>query len=504
MKNIYPRPFENDDKESLKKRLETRSKDSAEMLSYWNKTAALIGGLEKVREQPKIFLPQFPREAQEQWDFRISVSKLTNIYHDNLETLSAKPFEEEIKLVEGENKTIPDAITDFIEDVDGRGNNITVFSSESFFNAINSTHHWILVDFPTLEPGVTRTLAQDKEMGIKPFWSQVLAENVFEVKTESVNGSERLKYVRIFEPEANDHGQRFTEYEILDGAKTPSLTVYEKDKDGFYSIIKQITLTIDQIPLVPIITGRRDGERWLFKPPLRDAVELQITLFQQESNLEHAKVMTAFPMLSANGVKPMLGPDKKPLPLNLGPSTVLYAPIDGAGNVGSWAYVEPSASSLTFLQNDIKATKDDLRELGKQPLTAQSGNLTVITTAYAAGKSRSAVGAWGLMLKDALENALVLTAKWLKISKEQYDPQVSVYDGYDDFSDEIADVTALSTARAAKDISQETYWEELKRRGILSAEFDAETEAERLLNELPGDDDMPDDDADKDSLNPQE
>ena len=36
-------------------------------------------------------------------------------------------------------------------------------------------------------------------------------------------------------------------------------------------------------------------------------------------------------------------------------------------------------------------------------------------------------------------------------------------------------------------ISQETYWHELKRRGVLSPEFDVETEQQRLLDELPGD-----------------
>ena len=95
----------------------------------------------------------------------------------------------------------------------------------------------------------------------------------------------------------------------------------------------------------------------------------------------------------------------QPKPLSVGPAKVLYAPPDGAGNSGSWAYVEPSAQSLTFLAGDIKETKQDLRELGRQPLTA-TANVTVINSAMAASKAKSAVGAWAIGLKDALENAM--------------------------------------------------------------------------------------------------
>jgi len=489
-----PAAFDNASRAENSERLKKRSEDSAGMLTHWEKSAAIIGGIESVKKQASIFLPKFPQEAVKNYDFRVSVSKLTNIYHDNLETLASKPFEQEITLPPGENKELPEEIEEFKEDVDGKGNNLTVFSSETFFNAINSTHDWILVDYPKVAPGSIRSRADQKAANIRPFWSHVLAENVFEVRTIVVNGNERLSYIRIHEPAANGVKERFTEYTQEKITDAPTQNVWELADDGLFNLIEENQLTIDEIPMVPIICARRDGDRWFFKPALRDALELQITLFRQESNLEFAKTMTAFPMLSASGVKPEKDASGKPLPLTIGPQTILYAPADGAGNVGSWSYVEPSASSLTFLQSDIEKTKNDLRELGKQPLTAQSGNLTVITTAYAAGKSKTAVAAWGLKLKDGLENALVLTCKWFNIAKETYDPEVTVYEGYDDFSDEQADSATLTSARANGDLSRETYWEELQRRGVLSAEFDPEQEAERLMKELPGDgeDDLPD------------
>jgi hypothetical protein len=124
-------------------------------------------------------------------------------------------------------------------------------------------------------------------------------------------------------------------------------------------------------------------------------------------------------------------------------------------------------------------------------LTAQSGNLTVITTAVAAGKSRSAVGAWALKLKDAIENALLITAMWLNMPKDQYDPQAHVFDEFDDFSeDRQSDLTALKGMRNDGDLSQRTYWKEMQRRNVLSPDFEADDEEKALLGETPTNDDI--------------
>lgn len=97
----------------------------------------------------------------------------------------------------------------------------------------------------------------------------------------------------------------------------------------------------------------------------------------------------------------------------VGPKSVLFAPPAGDGTHGEWDFIEPSAASLTFLAKDVEATEKQLRELGRQPLTAQTGNLTVVTTDFAAQKGNSAIQAWCLNLKDALEEALRLTCLWL-------------------------------------------------------------------------------------------
>jgi hypothetical protein len=237
------------------------------------------------------------------------------------------------------------------------------------------------------------------------------------------------------------------------------------------------------IPVVPFTTGRRDGRTYRYFPALTDAADLQVELYQSESGLKFARVLTAYPMLAGNGVKAQTNADGTVKRVVVGPNKVLYGGVDAAGNAGSWGYIEPGSESLKFLQTDIDNTIKEMRELGRVPLSATSGNLTVVSTSVSANKSRSAVKAWAYSLKDALENAMVLTAKWMD---SDYEPLVSVFTEFDDFISG-KDYEVLIQMRAAGDISQLTLWEENKRRGLLSAEFDAEQEIARLLGETPVD-----------------
>lgn len=248
-------------------------------------------------------------------------------------------------------------------------------------------------------------------------------------------------------------------------------------------------MSIGFIPVVPFITGRRDGNRFKFYPVMKDAANLQIKLYQNESALEYIKVLACYPMLATDGIKPKLAADGKPDKIAVGPGRVLYGCELKNGGGGTWKYVEPNANSLEFLKKDIDKTKTDLRELGRQPLTALSSQLTTVTTSIAAGKAKSAVTTWALALKDTLENALYITMLWDKKEiPDNKQPEVYVYTGFDNVLEDGSDLEELGKARERHDISQETYWEELKRRKILSAEFTAERERERLLEDIPTDD----------------
>lgn len=468
-----------------------RSKDSAAMLPYWNLVDDIVKGKDTIIAGGAKYLPKFGNELQADYDIRLSLAQFTNVYRDIVENLACKPFEKAVTLPEGDdNSAVPSQIKDFIEDVDGSGNDITEFASQNFFNAINYSVDWIFIDYPDIEATGVRTIAEETALGIRPFWTHVLGLNVLEAKSSMINGKEEWSVIRIFEPGEDTNRVRkmwrdangcYFEIwkEVLDKTRSKKSFVIEKSGN----------ISIGMIPMVMCYTGRRDGKRYYFYPPMRDAADMQIELYQQESGNKFIRTIAAYPMVAGQGVTPEKGADKKPLPIGIGPMRAIYAPPDGNGVSGRWEFMSPDASLLTYLDTSAEKTTNKLRELGRQPLTAQSGNLTVITTAVAAGKAKSAVGAWAVSEKNALEQALYITSLWFNI-KGYDNPVVDVYLDFDDFSDTAEDKSTLNTMRKNGDLSRQTYWMEMKRRGTLSDDFNAEKEDELLLKELPGEEEL--------------
>lgn len=499
----------------------TPSGDYRAMQDYWTTVSDILGGVKAMRRAGKKYLPQFPNESAGNYKHRLRNSKFTNIFRDITENLASKPFTKEVSLA---NDKVPERIKRIVEDVDRAGNHLHVFASEVFQAGIQKAIDWILVDHTRLPAGAT--LADERAMGSRPFWVRIPAENMLAVYSDMIDGSEQFVYARIDETYTKRDGLDEVEVPcvrvlVRDGKTDPVTrrTVYGPARFEVWEQVvqaaapgraKSVTwvkvdegpISIGVIPLVPFYTGRRTLGTWRIAPPMEDIADLQIEHYQQETNLKSAKELTAFPMFTGNGIEPPLDKDGKQMVLPLGPSTVLYAPMNQDGKHGQWGILEISAVSLQFLQSQVESIEKNMRELGRQPLSAGSTGITQVAAAFASQKASSAVQAWTYALKDALEKAMRFTVQWLG---EKYEPTVYVNS---DFAIEIGSDKApdvLLSMYEKKAISTATLRDEMKRRSILSPEFDNDEEDKRLENELPGDDDeadvtasMPPDDAGED------
>ena len=229
---------------------------------------------------------------------------------------------------------------------------------------------------------------------------------------------------------------------------------------------------------------------------------MQIELYQEENALKHVKSLTAFPMLSATGVDPEHGSDGAPADMVVSPGQILYG-----GDNGSFDFIEPGSQSLVFLKDSIGEFIREMREIGRQPLTANSGNLTVVTTAFAAQKGNSALQTWAGILGLAIEDMLKVAAKWMKIQ----DPVIKV-DVFDDFDSGFGnDKSFESILDMAKEgmISVDAAIDEAIRRNILSPNYDRSgdllkiaEDAYREMRDEMGEE--PEDDSENESEDPQE
>lgn len=468
-----------------------KSADYIAMQAYWEKVSAFIEGADAVKKAGEKYLPKLSEETAEDYKYRLKMARFTNIYRDIVENLAAKPFTKEVSLA---NADTPQFFKDIIEDIDGSGTHLNVFSNNVFFEGINSGITWIMVDYPTMPAGTT--LADERAKGVRPYWVQINAKDLFWVESAVINGREQIVYAKIHEPRTgrDEKGQETTieRVRLLIRDKLPNgyaparFEIWEKNPD--WQKVDEGYISIGVIPLVPFYTGRRKGSSWQVIPPMSSVADAQLEHYQEETNYKFTRQMCAFPMLVGEGIDPPLDENNQPKKLSVGPRMVLFAPPydNGTGGLshGTWKSLEPQTSSLQILSGEVDKIEQKMRELGRQPLTSGSTGLTQVAAAFASQKAASAVQAWAFILKDALENCFTLTALWLN---QTFEPAVYVNS---DFAIEIGEdkqPDILLSMQKDGLISRDTLWSEMKRRNILSPEFDASVENQKLLEEIPDD-----------------
>lgn len=488
-----------------------RAADMASMAKFWNLVSTLEGGVAAMRRAGQKYLPRYEQEDRAAYSRRLENARMTNVFMDIVENLVSKPYSKPVKIADD----MTEELKEFTRDVSAKDDTIHVFSSNVFHQAVLDGISFILVDYTKkseADRNRVMTVAEEKESGSRSYWVHYEAQDVMAAHSMHVKGKEQFYEVRLFEQVVMPQSD-FTE-KIVDQIRVfkrkklgendlgePYWEIWRKKEntqsgDGieWERVEGPTELGLDYIPFVPVVFGRRKGKSWRIRPPLRDAAHLQVELYQQENGLKNVRELTAFPMLAGNGVQADTQEDSNPTTLVVGPGRVLYGGGSGDGGAGgNWTYVEPGGESLQFLRDDIKDTIKELRELGKQPLTAQSGNLTRITTAVAAQKGNTAIQAWIAVLNAALDRCLEITADWEDIA----DPKagVEIYDGFDlaaiddDSFSHVMDM-AVPERGARPLISRDAAIYEAKRRDILSSTYDGVADLDRIDDPLPEDGDL--------------
>lgn len=478
------------------------------MAPYWRIVDDIMGGAPTMRAAKEAYLPRFEKESQTEYDQRVATAPFTPLYADAFRNLASKPFSQQVKLEQ-------DASDDFRaieDDVDMAGNHLHVFARDVFGAGINYGVDWILVDKDQAPAAVSR--ADEARAKVRPYWVRIPAKRMLASYQDMVDGQLVTVHARIDETVRRRDGWgevTVRRVRVLDREPIPdeadniigyaraTFQVWEQqDKPAgpaqpagkTWELVEAGEIAIGEIALIPFVTGEHDAGSWKVRPPLRDLAHMQITEFQMESNRNRVQTMTAFPVNVIQGVKAPEREEDREIPM--GPRTVLwFEPIGDSGSYGDFRREEPSGAAGTMLREDLLEFRKEMREAGMQPLTPQSGNLTATATAVAEAKAHSAVEMWALALKDALEQAFVYTAKWLDIDPDQA-PRVIVHTDFSIGQQSTEEMAIIKDLHQDALISGEQRIEEAVRRNILGPTYDRNADQERILREVPGDDDLRD------------
>ncbi len=485
----------------------TESSDYEAMKHDWELIRDIRAGARVVKDGGQSYLPKYEKESQASYDRRLAYTPWRPLFVDALLNICSKPFTKKVSVNGDAPDDIQGKIVDektkrreggFIDDVDGQGNHLHVFARDTFVNGVANGLGAILVDFPSMVPGLT--LADEKASGARPYWVQIPVINIIALYFRVVSGRLVIEHMRIRECVIERDGfdevkkNRVRVFE-LDESDKPQWALWEEstaEGKTSWMLIGSGPITLPEIPVALFFTGERSGN-YRVKPPMIDMAVMQLEIYRALSRKDEVFTYAGSPMLKAQGMNPpaptqVVNSDgsvtERPASqIEVGPKIVLFAPPVMDGVQSDWGFIQPDAANMKVICDDIEYTIKEFNHLALQPTLPETGNITATGAAIDAAKSHSAVEAWANGLADTLNQALKFTLQWMNSA------DTVTVNVHTDFG---VDVTGVEEAKVLGDaqkrgvVSGKTEREELSRRGILGPSFAEDEEEERLATEQEG------------------
>lgn len=452
-----------------------RSKEVEALAQDWPMLDALMAGTRAMREQSTGLLPKMAREQAADYAYRLGVSTLWPAYRRTVSVMSGKPFSQPVTL------DIPARLAPLADDIDMQGCNLHVFLAEMFTEALAFGLAGILIDYPSVPVGQTRTVAQVEAQGLRPYWVRVRHNQILGWRTSTRNGKTVLDQLRLLETYDEPDGPYGVETREQVRVLTP----------GAWEIWRQAgaqkqewvlhdsgATTLDYVPFVPLY-----GRRVAFMqgvPPLIDLAFLNVKHWQSQSRQDNIVDVARVPFLTVIGADTQYDDAGNALPLEIvaGVSSATVLPRDS-----DMKFVEHSGSSIEAGADALTAMRDQMIETGAELLVRrQSGAVTATEAGNDAEANKSDLQRIAESFEDAADQALWITADYLRLPEGG---TVKLFDDYGAATLSDASAQLIVTLQQGGLLSKETAIGELKRRGVLAETVDAVAEADRVAADGP-------------------
>jgi hypothetical protein len=457
------------------------------MAPRWAMIESLLGGTEAMRQAGEVYLPRHAREGAANYDERRTKSVLYNMFDLTVGLLADKPFTEHVTL----SDDMPAALQEYALDIDLKGSDLTRFLHEVFREGLAKGFTHILVDAPASSvPVAERTLADDRQEGIRPYLVHVKPEQVIFAESQRINGEEVYTHVRFRHSEVRRVGysEVVTQYiRVLDRVTDPDGTVlvysvwlYQpdagKDKGKWVPDAKKGgVLLIDRIPLVTFYAAKQDT--LLCKPPLMDLAYMNVEHFQSYSDQQNILTVTRFPLLAASGISEYDNND-----LVIGPRNLLLA----EDPTSRFYYVEHSGAAIAAGEKALADLEDKMAAYGGTLLQKRPDRETAAARSAAEEVFTSPIQRMVYALRDTLAVAfyIMMDMDGEPLGIENLTQGINIKDDFGDDGATAVDLQTLQVAISEGAISRKGFLQALIRMRILPDDFDIEQDQADLMSEL--------------------
>lgn len=479
----------------------------AKMEAALARAQALLEGTDAMRAAGEKFLPKFPGEYRDTYDFRLKSAVLNNFYDAIAGLMVGMVFE---KTLTQDKCTLP---AEFLANVDNKGRDLNTFAADLCKALLTKGRPHVLIDHPK-KPEEAVTAADDAALGLRPYFVLMEPGAVLSAYADNESGAEVLENFRWREwgSEPDDDGYGLVQIERIRVMKRTdegvAFEVWERQRQSDQFVLRDEGVlhrggTEGQpMTAIPIVTLYSDRQSFMVaKPTLDDIAHKNIEHWQSSADQRHILTVTRFPILYQIGTK-------NPVAL-IGPYSMLhtetpateakigYAEAEGKGTEHGWkdlARIVAEAEAMTVRIVTSDGAKSDSGE--KADVSKESSKLQKIAAELDRG------------LAEALKHA----ARWYGL-EDKAAGTVTTHKEFGVTADDTKAIDQLRAMRDAGDLSQATYWKEIDERGLFKTTINFKAEAaliedekernmERALAIGGGADPNADPDADEDTDEP--
>lgn len=444
----------------------TQSAEAAKLNEDCALIAALLGGTKTMRAAGKKYLPQWPGEDSESYTLRLVVATLFPAYARTIDVLSAKPFSKPVTL--GED--VPERLKPWLQNVDLSGRDLHSFLSEITQEAMGYGFAGILVDFP--KAGNLVTKADEQAAGVRPYFVQVHVQNVLgwlPKNATSLNGLTQLRLLEsVSEPNGEFDTKEIEQVRVLGRGTWQTWRQRETGSKKEWALYDEGVTTLETIPFVPVY-GKRLGYMQA-TPPLLELAYANVEHWQSKSDQQNILHVARVPILFAK----MLGEGA----ITVGAGSAVKAESPD----GDLKFVEHGGKAIEAGRLSILDLEDRMRQAGAELLVIKPGNVTESQTLADNEQGACALQKIAGNVEDAGDQALQFMAEWVG---EAEGGHITIFKDFGAASLAEASAELLFKGASTGLLSAESYFNELKRRGILSPDLDWETEQERIMSAAP-------------------
>lgn len=448
-----------------------------------------LGGTATMREAGEAYLPKWEMEEPATYRKRLDSAVFYGATGLTVDALVGLVFRTEPTLA----SDLPPEVLADAENVDLTGRHFAVFAKDLFRDAWDGLA-CVVVDMQ--QPGEVATRAQERAVGLRPYWVGVKMQDILRAPSVTINSNEtlgRFAYTESVTVPSGEYGEakerRIREYVLRDitGERYVEYTVKAMRKDDKgredWTIIEGPEVLrvggegsergkpLDEIPVSVCYTGRTGF--YAAEPPLMDLVYENIDHYQQRSEHRKAWQYARVPVL----IFPGMDPEDLVIAADRGVTT---PSVDAKPY-----YLKADADGLEGSKAELLDSERRMANLGAQMLfRPERSNETATARRIESAQSTSRLATAARALQDCLEEATRLTAKWRRVDlpERTNGRWVTVNQDFDAYEMDAQTIQALNKAVESGNLRLETFLTGLRDGVPVLAFLDPEAEAELLAD----------------------